>query len=131
MHPFRFLAYCKRTPSLVIVFKKSIVEKHLLTVLEVSIDRTTLQYRIFFMYSYPDIPRYFFRIHHPDFKYKYYLFLFNAIHFLNFSSTSAWNRTTFSKCTRFGQCNQWKWFRNVSIPWRFYDKIIWHFAIMK
>ena len=23
------------------------------------------------------MPRYFFRIHHPDFKYKYYLFLFN------------------------------------------------------
>ena len=127
MHLFRFLAYWKCTPSLVIVFKKSIVENHLLIVLAVSIG---LHFNIgYFPCNYPDT--YFFRIHHPDFKYKYYVFLFNAIHFLNFSSTSAWNRTTFSKCSRFGQCNQWKWFRNVSIPWRFYDKIIWHFAIMK
>ena len=37
MHHFRFLANCKCTPSLVIVFKKSIVEKHLLIVLVVSI----------------------------------------------------------------------------------------------
>ena len=48
MHLFRFLAYWKCTPSLVIVFKKSIVENHLLIVLDSSKYRTTLQYRIFF-----------------------------------------------------------------------------------
>ena len=95
-----------------------------------------LQYRISFYVIIIRIclePRYFLGyIIHPDFiSNNYYVFLFNAINFLNFSSTSAWNRTTFSKCSRFGQCNQWKWFRNVSIPWWFYDKIIWHFAIMK